>query len=84
MASITVKDRIKASRAPFMVPLTASTNCWFEAIAMYRGRLAVAVAALSAALQLARRFSFALATESWAEADEICSLKATKRRERMG
>ena len=84
MASITVNASTRAARAPFIVPFTASAIRAFVAVAIYRGILAAAVAACSAALQLVRRSSFALATESEAEADQSCSRKATKRRERMG
>lgn len=84
MASITVRARIKASLAPFMVPLTASTICLFVPMAMNLGRLAAAVAACSAALQLARRLFLASDTASSADASDSCSRKATNRRERMG
>ena len=84
MASMTVKARIRASRAPFMVPLTASVIWAFVAAAMYRGMLAAAVAACSAALQLARRSFLALATASDAESEESCNLKATKRSDKIG
>jgi len=70
MPSITVKVRTRAALAPLRVPLTESINCWFAARAMYRGKLAVEEAALSAALQLARRFSLALMTELWAESPD--------------
>ena len=70
MPSITVKVRTRAALAPLIVPLTESVNCWLTARAMYRGKLAVEEAALSAALQLARRFSFALSTELWAESPD--------------
>ena len=68
MPSIIVRARTSVARAPFKVPLTASANCSLDAIAIKRGMLAVEVAAVSAALQLARRLSFALATESCDEA----------------
>lgn len=68
--SMTVKVRTRAALAPFRVPLTESVNCWLAAIAMYRGKLAVEEAAPSAALQLARRFSLALATELWMESPD--------------
>ena len=84
MPSITVKVRTRAALAPFRVPLTESVNCWFAARAMYLGKLAVEEAALSAALQLARRFSLALAMELSAESAEDWSRKTTKRRERIG
>ena len=84
MASMTVKARIRASRAPFMVPLTASVICALVAAAIYLGILAAAVAACSAALQLARRSSLALETASDAESDESCNLKATKSSDKMG
>lgn len=67
IASIAVKERMRASLAPLIVPLTASVNCWFAARAMYLGKLAVEEAAPSAALQLARKFALALSTELWAE-----------------
>ena len=60
---MTVRERTRASLAPLRVPLMASVNCWFAARAMYLGKLAADEAAPSAALQLARKFSFALATE---------------------
>jgi hypothetical protein len=63
-ASITVRARIRAARAPFKVPFTASANCSFDAIAMKRGMLAAEVAAPSAAVQLERSVSFALAIDS--------------------
>ena len=84
MASIAVRVRTRAALAPFRVPLTESVNCWLAARAIYLGKLAVEEAALSAAWQLARRFSLALAMELWAESADDWSRKMTKRRERMG
>ena len=75
---------MSVARAAFIVPLTASATCRFDAWARYRGMLAVAVAASSAALQLVRRFPRASATLSWAAEEDNCSLKPTKRRERIG
>ena len=82
--SITVSDSTSAARAAFIEPLTASANCWLVAIAMYRGILAAAVAAPSAALQLVRRSFFAFATASSDEDKDSCKRNATKTSERMG
>lgn len=71
IASRMVRERTSAARAAFIVSLTASAICLLELAAMYLGKLAAAVAACSAALQLVSRLSFALATASCAEADEI-------------
>ena len=49
IASMTVKASTSAARAPFMVPFTASAIRALVAAAMYRGILAAAVAAFSAA-----------------------------------
>ena len=84
MASITVNARTSVARAAFIVSLTASVMRTLVAAAMYLGILAAAVAACSAALQLARRSTFALSTESWAVDDESWSLNATKRRDKIG
>lgn len=84
IASITVSASTRAARAPFIVPFTASAIWAFVAVAMYRGMLAAAVAACSAALQLVSRSLFALATESEAESAESWSRNAMKRRERIG
>jgi len=84
MPSIADRVRTRAALAPLRVPLTESVNCWLAARAMYRGKLAVEEAALSAALQLARRFSLALSMELCAESPEDWSRKMTKRRERTG
>lgn len=64
MTSIIVKAKTRVARAAFREPLTASANCSFVATAIYRGILAAAVAARSAALQLVTRFAFALSIAS--------------------
>lgn len=84
IASIAVKERTRASLAPSRVPLTASVNCWFAAMAIYLGKLAVEEAAPSAALQLARKVFLAAATEVWAESADDWSREMTNTRERMG
>ena len=84
MPSIAVRVRTRAALAALRVALTESVYCWLTARAMKRGKLAVEEAALSAALQLARRLSLALSTELWAESPDAIRRKTTKRRERMG
>lgn len=84
MASMTVRESTRAARAPFIVLLTASAIRMFVAEAMYRGMLAAAVAACSAALQLARRSFLALSTASDADADDSWRRNATKRSDRIG
>ena len=51
MTSMTVSALIRAALATPMESFTALANCWFVAKAIYRGKLAAAVAAFSAALQ---------------------------------
>lgn len=84
MASIAVSERTRASRAPFIDALTASTICAFVAAAMKRGMLAAEDAALCAARQPARRSPLALTTAFWAESEESWMRNAMKTRERMG
>lgn len=84
MASIQVRASISAARAPFIVPFTASANCWLVAMAKYRGMLAAEVAACSAALQADSKSPLALATAVWDSADESWSLKMMNINERIG
>ena len=84
MASMTVRERVSAVRAPLSEALTASENCWLVARAMYLGMLAVEVAARSAALQLANRSSLALAIAFLAASRDDESRKATKMRDMIG
>src|SRR5712691_2834436 len=84
IASITVSERTRASRAPFIDALTASTICAFVAAAMKRGMLAAEDAAFCAARQPARRSPLALAADFCAASEESWRRNAMKTRERMG
>ena len=79
-----VSDRIRADLAAVRTPLAASANCLFEVSAMYRGKLAVAVAARSAAVQLERRSRLTLSSPFSTPSRESWSLKATIIREITG
>src|ERR1700761_8182120 len=83
-ASMTVSARIRASRAPSIEALTASTICSLVAMAMKRGMLAADDAACCAAWQLVRRSPLALFTDVSAESDESWRRNATKSRDKIG
>ena len=84
IASMMVSERIRASRAASIDPLTASIIWLFVAKAMKRGMLAAEDAACCAARQPVRRSPLALLMAVCAESEDISRRNAMKMRDRMG
>jgi len=83
-ASMMVSERIRASRAASIDPLTASIIWSFVAKAMKRGMLAAEDAARCAAWQPVRRSALALFMAVCPDSEDILRRNAMKMRDRMG